>query len=358
MPSQKISEDQGTALLAIQVTPEDFKSSLQAAHRKNARHFQVPGFRKGKVPYPIVVNHYGEGILYDDAIEIALPKAYEEALTELEIAPFSDPRFNVKEIGGEEGLVFEVSVATKPQVTLGSYEGVTAYRPPVQVDDEAVDSKIEEARQKVSRLVPVTDRPIQEGDRVTLDYEGFHEDVPFEGGQAEGHQLEIGSASFIPGFEEGLIGHQVGDEFDLPLTFPEAYHAEDLAGQDVIFKIKVHDVFVKELPEIDDEFVRDVSDTCDSLEEYREEIRQELLKEQEEAADAAFEQNIIDQIVDNSEVVLSDLIVEDEVDRGMERQQQQFAMYGLNFADFLQYSGKSLDDYRAEIGRASCRERV
>ena len=355
MSSQKISEDQGTALLAVQVTPEDFKPALLAAHRKNARHFQVPGFRKGKVPYPIVVNHYGEGVLYDDAIEVALPKAYEEALKEQEIAPYSDPRFDVKAIGSQEGLVFEVSVALKPQVTLGTYEGVTAYRPPVELDPGAVDEKIEEARQKVSRLVPVTDRAIEKGDQVTLDYQGFHDDVPFEGGQAEGHQLEIGSASFIPGFEEGLIGHQSGDEFDLPLTFPEAYHAEDLAGQDVIFKIKVHDVFVKELPDIDDEFVRDVSETCDSLEEYREAIRQELLQAQEEAADAAFEQNIIDQIVDNSQVLLSDLIVEDEVDRGMESQQQQFAMYGLNFADFLQYSGKSLADYRADQGKRARR---
>ncbi len=348
MPSQKVSEEKRTALIAVQVTPEEFRESLQAAHRKNARHFQVPGFRKGKAPYPVVVRHYGEGVLYDDAIEIALPKAYEEALTEHGIAPFSDPRFNVKEIGGESGLVFDVEVALKPVVELGKYEGLEAYRPPVEVDESEIDEKIEVARGRVSRLAPVSDRPIQEGDRVTIDYEGFHNDVPFEGGQAKGHLLVIGSGSFIPGFEEGLIGHEVGEEIDLPLTFPSEYHAEDLAGQDVVFKVKIHEITVKELPEIDDEFVRDVSDTCDTLEEYRAEIRSDLEEEKNKEADAAFEQNIIDLIVKDSTIELSDLIVEDEVEHALERQQRQFSMYGLNFADFLSYQGQSIADYRNE----------
>lgn len=348
MPSQKVSEEKRTVRISVQVTPEEFKKSLLAAHRKNARHFQVPGFRKGKAPYSVVVRHYGESILYDDALEVALPKAYEEALEEHEIAPFSDPRFNVKEIGAETGLAFDVDVALKPHVELGKYEGLEAYRPPVEVEESAIDEKIEAARERVSRLVPVTDRAIEAGDRVTIDYEGFHNDVPFEGGTAEGHQLEIGSGSFIPGFEEGLIGHETGEALDLPLTFPAEYHAEDLAGQDVVFKVKIHEITVKELPELDDEFVRDVSDSCDTLEEYKDEIRSELLEEKNKEADAAFEQNIIDLIVADSTIELSDLIVEDEVDRAIERQQQQFAMYGLNFADFLSYSGKTITDYRDE----------
>ncbi|NLB28215.1 MAG: trigger factor [Clostridiaceae bacterium] len=353
MTSQKVSEDQRTAVLAVEVPPEEFKQSLQAAHRKNARHFQVPGFRKGKAPYPVVVRHYGEDILYDDALEIALPKAYGQALEEHEIAPFSDPRFNVKEISGQSGLVFEVSVALKPEVKLGKYEGLEAYRPPAEVEEEAVDRKIEEARERVSRLVPVTDRPVEEGDRVTIDYKGFRGEQAFEGGEAEGHQLEIGSGSFIPGFEEGLIGRSAGDEFDLPLTFPETYQAEDLAGQDVVFKVKIHEILVKELPEIDDEFVRDVSDSCDTVEEYRAEIREELSREMNSQADQAFEQNIIDKIVAGSAIELSDLIVEDEIDRAIERQEQQFAMYGLSFRDFLQYSGQTPAQYRAGQARKS-----
>ncbi len=353
MSSQKVSEDKRTALLSVELSPEEFRQSLQAAHRKNARYFQVPGFRKGKAPYPIVVRHYGESVLYDDALEIALPKAYEEALEEQEIAPYSDPRFNVKEIGGDTGLIFEVSVALKPEVELGDYQGLEAYRPAVEVQESELDERIEAARERVSRLVPVTDRAIREGDRVTIDYQGFLNDTPFEGGQADGHKLEIGSGTFIPGFEEGLIGHEGGEEFDLPLTFPEDYHADDLAGQAVVFKVKIQEVQVKELPELDDDFVRDVSDSCDNLEEYREQIRQDLIKEKTEEADNTFSQNIIDRIVAGSRIQLSDLIVEDEVDRAMERQQQQFSMYGLNFGDFLQYSGKSLDDYREEqAGRA------
>ncbi len=353
MTSQKVSEEQGTAVLAVEVPPEEFKQSLQAAHRKNARHFQVPGFRKGKAPYPVVVRHYGEEVLYDDALEVALPKAYSQALEEHGIAPFSDPRFNVKEIGGQTGLAFEVSVALKPQVELGQYEGVEAYRPPAGVEEADIDRKIEEARERVSRLVPVTDRPVEAGDRVTIDYKGFLDQVAFEGGEAEGHKLEIGSGSFIPGFEEGLTGHLAGDEFDLPLTFPEEYHAEDLAGREVVFKVKIREVFVKELPEIDDEFVRDVSDSCDTLEEYRAEIRQELDKERNDQADQAFEQHIIDRVVADSTILLSDLIVEDEIDRAMERQAQQFAMYGLNFQDFLQYSGQSVAQYRAGQAKKS-----
>ena len=181
-----------------------------------------------------------------------------------------------------------------------------------------------------------------------LDYEGFLDGVAFEGGAATGHELEIGSDSFIPGFEDGLIGHNTGDEFDLPLTFPEEYHADDLAGKEVIFHVKIHDIHVKELAAVDDEFVRDVSETADTLAEYREEIRNELTKEKSEQADSAFEQNIIDVIVDNSQIELSDLIVEDEVDNAIERQQQQFSMYGLNFSDSLQYSGKTIQDYRTE----------
>ena len=347
MTSQKLSEDKGTAVLTVEVPSEEFKQSLQAAHRKNARHFQVPGFRRGKAPYPVVVRHYGEDILYDDALEIALPKAYGKALEEQEITPFSDPRFKVKEIGSEAGLVFEVSVALRPRVKLGKYKGVEAYRPPAEVDEAAIDKRIEEARERVSRLVPVTSRPIEMGDQVTLDYKGFLGEEVFEGGEAQGHKLEIGSGTFIPGFEEGLIGHGPGDDFDLPLTFPETYHAEDLAGREVVFKVRIREVLVKELPEIDDEFVRDVSDSCDSLEEYRAEIREELAKEMNSQADQAFEQNIIDKIVADSSIELSELIVEDEIDRAMDRQEKQFAMYGLNFSDFLKYSGQTVAQYRA-----------
>lgn len=346
MSSQIVSEDQRTAKLKIEIPAEEFQKSLQKAYRKNAKHFQVPGFRKGKVPYQLAVRSYGESILYDDALEDCVPKAYEAALEENDLKVYSDPRFNVTEIGGDVGLTLEVDVALKPEVELGAYEGVEAYRPAVDVEDAQIDAKIEEAREGIARMVTITDRPIENGDFVTIDYQGLKDDVPFEGGTAEGYRLEIGSGSFIPGFEEGLIGHELDEDVELPLTFPESYHADELAGADVIFRVKIHEIQAKELPDLDDEFVRDVSETSDTMDEYREEIRRELAEQQEAAADREFEQNIVRKIADDSTIEMSDLMVEDEVDRMVEQQSRQFAMYGLNFNDFLQYSGQTLAEFR------------
>ncbi len=346
MASEKVSEEKQTITLEITVEPDVFKRSLQAAHRKNARYFQVPGFRKGKAPYPIVVNYYGEDVLYDDALNDALPKAYEAALEEQKIDARSSPRFDIKTISGKEGLIFDAHVAIEPDVKLGQYEGVVAYRPKVTVEDQEIDLRIDAARERVSRLVPVTNRSIEEGDSVTFDYEGFRDGEPFQGGSKKGHVLEIGSGAFIPGFEDGLVGHNVGDEFDLPLTFPEEYHTDDLAGQDVIFNIKIHEVNVKELPELDDEFVHDVSESADTVAEYREEIRQEILKQKNSQADSVFEDNILDAIVKDAELSYSDLMVEDDIDQMIENQERQFAMYNLKFSDFLQYSGQTMYDFR------------
>lgn len=346
MTSQKVQEENRTIKFAVEVPADEFKKFLQAAHRKLAKHFQVPGFRKGKVPYPIVVNHYGESVLYDDALEEALPKAYEELLAQHEIEPYSDPRFNIREIGGNVGLKLDISVALKPVIELGEYEGLEAYRPPIEIEDEEIDKEIEAARTRVARLVPIGDRAIQEGDHVTIDYKGLKDDVPFDGGTAEGHKLEIGSGSFIPGFEEGLVGRKVGDTLDLPLTFPEEYHAEDLAGEDVVFSVTIHEALEREIPELNDDFVRDVSEKSDTVEEYREEIREQLEKKKADEADRVYDDGIIGAIVQSSKVELSDLMVDDEVESRIEQQQKQFSMYGINFMDFLRYSGQTIEDYK------------
>ncbi|HPY63961.1 MAG TPA: trigger factor [Bacillota bacterium] len=346
MTSQKVQEENRTIKFAVEVPADEFKKFLQAAHRKLAKHFQVPGFRKGKVPYPIVVNHYGESVLYDDALEEALPKVYEELLAQHEIEPYSDPRFNIREIGGNVGLKLDISVALKPVIELGEYEGLEAYRPPIEIEDEEIDKEIEAARTRVARLVPIGDRAIQEGDHVTIDYKGLKDDVPFDGGTAEGHKLEIGSGSFIPGFEEGLVGRKVGDTLDLPLTFPEEYHAEDLAGEDVVFSVTIHEALEREIPELNDDFVRDVSEKSDTVEEYREEIREQLEKKKADEADRVYDDGIIGAIVQSSKVELSDLMVDDEVESRIEQQQKQFSMYGINFMDFLRYSGQTIEDYK------------
>lgn len=347
MASQKVQEENRTIKLAVEVPADEFRESLRAAHRKLAKHFQVPGFRKGKVPYPIVVNHYGESVFYDDALELALPKAYEEVLDEHDIIPYSDPRFDIREIGGNVGLKFDVSIALKPLVELGQYEGLEAYRPSVEVDEEDIEEEIEAARMRVARLVPIGDRAIQNGDHVTIDYKGVKDDVPFEGGTAEGHKLEIGSNSFIPGFEDGLVGRTVGEDVELSLTFPEEYHAEDLAGEDVVFYVTIHEALEKKVPELDDDFVCDVSETSDTVEEYREEIREQLGKKMADQADRVYDDSIIEAIVKNSKIELSELMVDDEVESRIEQQQRQFSMYGLNFTDFLQYSGQTIEDYKS-----------
>jgi trigger factor len=346
MTSQKVQEENRTIKFAVEVPADEFKKFLQAAHRKLAKHFQVPGFRKGKVPYPIVVNHYGESVLYDDALEEALPIVYEDLLAQHEIEPYSDPRFNIREIGGNVGLKLDISVALKPVIELGEYEGLEAYRPPIEIEDEEIDKEIEAARTRVARLVPIGDRAIQEGDHVTIDYKGLKDDVPFDGGTAEGHKLEIGSGSFIPGFEEGLVGRKVGDTLDLPLTFPEEYHAEDLAGEDVVFSVTIHEALEREIPELNDDFVRDVSEKSDTVEEYREEIREQLEKKKADEADRVYDDGIIGAIVQSSKVELSDLMVDDEVESRIEQQQKQFSMYGINFMDFLRYSGQTIEDYK------------
>ncbi|MDD2427218.1 MAG: trigger factor [Eubacteriales bacterium] len=349
MPSQFEQKEDRVAYLNIEVPAEDFKKSLENAYLKNKRHFQVPGFRKGKAPYQIVVNHYGEGVLYDDAIDDAFPVAYESALKEHDLRPYSEPRINLSSISGADGLVFEARFALKPEVKLGEYKGIEAYRPPVEVSGEEIDAKIEEAQNKVARKVPVSDRALENGDTVTIDYVGKKDDVAFEGGTAEDFDLELGSNTFIPGFEDGIVGKNVGDEFDLLLTFPEEYQTEDLAGQEVVFEVKVKAATFTEVPDVNDDFVKDVSESSDTVEEYREEIRQELEKAAAEQADRVWERNIVEKIAENSEIVLSDFLIEDDVERELQRQSQQFEMYGLRYEDFLAYSGQTLASVRQQM---------
>lgn len=349
MPSQFEQKENRVAYLNIELPAEEFKSSLEKAYQKNKRHFQVPGFRKGKAPYPIVVNHYGEGILYDDAIEYAFPAAYENALKEHDLRPYSEPRLNLVSISGADGLVMEARFALKPEVKLGEFKGIEAYRPAVEVSEADIDAKIKEAQDKVARQLPVTDRALEKGDTVTIDYIGKKDDIAFEGGTAEDFDLELGSNTFIPGFEDGIVGKNVGDEFDLKLKFPEEYHAEDLAGQEVVFSVVVKAATFTQVPEIDDDFVKDVSESSDTVEDYRAEIRQELEKAATEQADRVYERNIVEQIAENSEIIMSDFLVEDDVEREIRHQSQQFEMYGLRYEDFLAYSGQTLASVRQQM---------
>ena len=348
MTSTVEKKEHNMVRFTITVPKDEFKNALMSAYRKNVKRFSVPGFRKGKVPYPIVVNYYGEGVLYEDALGFAVDPAYREALEEHDIKPFSSPELDVLEIGGDNGLVFTVDVAVKPEVTLGEYKGITAYRPPVEVTDEDLERDIERERKKVARLVPVTDRPIEKGDTVNIDYEGFKDEVAFAGGKGADYDLKIGSNTFIPGFEDGLIGKEVGGEYELNITFPEEYHEKSLAGQPVIFKVKVNNITTEELPDVDDEFVKDISE-FDTLEEYKADLYERLLKAANASADAEFEDNLLAQLVEDSEIDIPHVMIHDEIDRIVDEQRNQMRYQGIELEQYLQYMGTSLDSFKMQL---------
>ncbi len=348
MTSAVEKKEHNMVQFTITVPPEEFKKSLESAYRKNAKRFSVPGFRKGKAPYPVVVNYYGEGVLYEDAVGFAVDPAYQEALEEHDISPFSSPEMDIIEIGGEKGFVFTIDVAVKPEVTLGEYKGITAYRPPAEVTEEDIEKDIERERQKVARMVPVTDRPVAKGDTVNIDYEGFKDGVAFEGGQGADYDLKIGSNSFIPGFEEGLIGKEDGEEIELDISFPEEYHSKDLAGEAVVFKVKINSITAQELPEVDDEFAKDISE-FDTLEEYKEDLRERLVKAANATSDGTFEDNLLAALVETSEMDIPHVMIHDEMDRIVDEQRSQMRYQGIELEQYLEYMGMTLDHFQMQL---------
>lgn len=338
-----------TGRLNISIDPETFEKAMKQAYNKNKNRFSIPGFRKGKAPFSLVINFYGEGSLYEEALALALDPAYKAALEEHEVEPFSQPKVDIQEIGLDKGVKFSADYAQKPQVTLGKYTGFTAYRPNSEVTDEEVDRAIDEKRVEMSRLVPADDRPIKEDDQVLMDYQGSVDGVPFQGGTAENYTLEIGSGSFIPGFEDQMIGHKSGEEFDIQVTFPEKYHSEELANKEATFHIKVHEVKEKQIPELTDDFVMDISEDCDTVAEYRQQVREKLEKERNRQADQEFQNNILEQVVADSEYEISDLMVQDEAERQFNQQAQSMMYQGFNMQMYLSAIGMTAQQYMQQL---------
>ena len=348
MASTVEKQDHNMMRFNIVVSADDFKNHLSMRSRRTLVTFQFPASGRARL-MRLVTNYYGEGILYEDAIDHAAQPAYEAALKEHGIEPFSQPNMDVTEVGSDKGLTFVIDVAVKPEVTLGVYDGVEAFRPDDSVSDDEVDREIQNARLKVARMVPIGDRPIAKDDTVTIDYEGLLDGVPFEGGTGADYDLKIGSNAFIPGFEDGLIGKNVGDELDLPLTFPESYHAEELKGKDVVFRVTIHEARVQELPPLDDEFVKDVSDEYDTLDEFRRGTRERLEKQATEKADQAFEENIVRAIVAASEIDLPEVVIREEAARVYNEQSREIAQIGLTMDQYLQYMNTSSDRYLTHL---------
>ena len=348
MASVLEKKDGNEVFLTIDVTPEVFAEALQRSFKKNVGRFNIPGFRKGKAPMSLVTKYYGEGVLYDDAIDFAASPAYAAAIAEHGIQPVSRPDLDILDIGREKGLKFTVTVTVKPEVTLGQYLGVEAVKPEYPVDEAALTRELTRVQERNSRMIPVEDRQAQDGDTANIDYEGFLDGVPFDGGKGASYDLKIGSKTFIPGFEEQLIGHSAGEELDLDVTFPEDYNSEELKGKAVVFHVKVNSIKIKELPVLDDDFAKDVSE-FDTLEEYKENLRKNLQENSDKRAAGAFEDAVIKAVTELATVDIPHVMIHDEMDQMVEEQKNQMRYQGIELEQYLGYIGQSLEEYKHQL---------
>ncbi len=341
-------KDNNIVVISLEASAEEFKAALQKSFNKNKNRFQIPGFRKGKAPFNLVKQYYGEGVLYDDAIDFVVNPAYTEAIKEHNLEVVSRPELDIQEIGEDKGIKYTISVTVKPEVELGKYEGVEAAYSYTAPTDETVEAELKRLQDRNGRMVPVEGRAVEDGDTVTIDYEGFVDGVAFEGGKAEGHDLKIGSNSFIPGFEDQLIGHNIDEEFPITVTFPEDYHAENLKGKEATFQIKLHAIKVKELPELDDDFAKDVSE-FDTLDEYKADILKTQTEQAEKAAKDRFENEVVKVVCENAKVDIPECMVETEIDSMIDEQNYRMRSQGLDLNMYLQYMGQTMEEYRKGI---------
>lgn len=280
MKSKIENVDKNVVKLTIEEDAQLFNESLKKAYAKTRGRFSIPGFRKGKAPMNIIERYYGDSVFYEEAFNIICPDLYDEAVKENNIIPVDAPELDIEQIGRDKDLIFTAKVTVKPEVELGEYKGLSVEKDQVNITDEDVQKKLEEVQEQNARLISVEDRPVQDKDSVNIDFEGLLDGVPFEGGTSKGYTLVVGSNTFIPGFEDQLIGATLGQELDVNVTFPEEYHSEELKGKPVVFKVRINEIKYKELPVLDDEFVKDVSE-FDTLEEYKADIRKKLEEEEE-----------------------------------------------------------------------------
>lgn len=327
------------ALLTIEVPAEELEKAIESVYRKKKNKISVPGFRKGKVPRKMIEQVYGKDIFYEDAANDLIPDAYEQALEECEEEIVSRPEVDVTQLEAGKPFIFTARVALKPEVVLGCYKGVEVAKADAEVTEEEITAEIDEERDKNARIIDVEDRAVQEGDIAVIDYEGFVDGVAFEGGKDEDYHLTIGSHTFIPGFEEGLVGALVGEERDVNVTFPEDYHAEELAGKAAVFKCIVNRLQEKQLPELDDDFVSEVSDESDTVEEYREEIRKQLTESKQREARAVKEEAAIDAIIADAKMDIPDLMVETRQRQMVQEYAQRLQMQGISMKQYMEYTG-------------------
>lgn len=343
-----IEKKEGSVVvISLEATREEFEAGLKESYKKNKNKFQVPGFRKGKVPYQLVLQYYGEGVLYDDAIDYIASPAYAQAVKENDLQVVSRPNLDIQSID-ENGMKYTLEVTVKPEVKLGQYEGVEAPYESVEITDEDVANELEMMQKRNSSTEEVTDRAVVDGDTVVIDYEGFKDGVAFEGGKGENYSLKIGSGSFIPGFEEQIIGHNIGEEFAIEVKFPEEYHAEELKGAPATFNVKIHAIKATILPELDDEFAKDVSE-FDTLDELKADIKAKKTEQATKRAEDAFANEVVRVVTENAEVEVPECMVDTEVENMAQDQAMRMQQQGIELDMYLKYVGQTMEQYKESL---------
>ena len=333
--------------IEFDASKEAFDAAVEKVYRKEVKKITVPGFRKGKAPRSIIEKMYGKGVFYDDAVNEILPEAYESAIKEANLKVVSRPEFDVVSID-DNGVVFKAKFFTYPDVNVKSYKGYEVTKEVKTASDEDVNAEIEQVRSRNARVIDVEGRAVENGDIAVIDYEGSVDGVPFDGGKSEGYNLTIGSGSFIPGFEEQIIGHNVGETFDINVTFPTEYHSEELAGKEAVFKIVLNGIKFNELPALDDEFAKDVSE-FDTLNEYKADIKAKIQKRYENDADKSVEEQIINALIENLEAEIPESMFEAETENFVRDYDSRLRMQGLDLKTFMQYTGQTLDGLREQF---------
>lgn len=334
--------------LTIEVSAEELEKAIQAAYMKEKSRISLPGFRKGKVPRAMIEKMYGPEIFYEDAANMLITQEYPKAVDESGVDIVSRPEIDVTQIEKGKPFIFTAEVAVRPEVTLGEYKGVSVTKIDTTVTEEELNEEIERERKSNARTITIEDRAIADGDTAVIDFEGFVDGVAFEGGKGENHSLVIGSHSFIDGFEEQLIGKNTGDELDVNVTFPEEYHAQELAGKPAVFKVKINEIKTEELPELDDEFAQDVSE-FDTLAEYKESVEKKLVERKEAEGKRAQENEAIDKIVEASQMEIPDVMIDSQARTMVDEFANRISQQGLSMEQYMQFSGTSVEQMLEQV---------
>ena len=341
------TENKNEVKLEFTIEAAKFDEAIKTVYSKNAKYFNIPGFRKGKAPMNIVERYYGDEIFYEDAFNEVVPEVYEKELKENNIEAVSRPDLDVKQIGKGQDLIFTAVVQTKPEVKLGKYKGIELKKVEYNVSDADIEHELGHMQEKNARLVSIEDRPVEKGDITVIDFEGFVDGVAFEGGKAQNHELTIGSNTFIPGFEDQIIGMKVDEEKDINVKFPEDYFSENLKGKDAVFKVKLHEIKKKELPKLDDEFAKDVSE-FDTLKELKESIKQKIDEENKTKAKYEMQDAAVKAVCDAVEIDIPSGMIETEVDNMVREIEQRLSYQGMKLENYLQMIGKTNEEFRKE----------